>query len=187
MFVLPRFFWSFIRSWSSEMRMNRRSDYWRSQAQCKRRITAQRAVYTPLLSTQFLKALLSNDWTYTQGHALAVTLSKQTHTDTRKHTPHLLIAETAADPLAHTRGEEFPAFNGQKCVNLWFFTIDRRQMDSFTLSLFSARAMGSASERCGYPPLIKGGGWELEGSLDRWTAFTKEAGIFEPGLRSIFN
>lgn len=74
--------------------------------------------YTPLLSTQFLKALLSNDWTYTQGHALAVTLSKQTHRDTRMHTPHLLIAETAADPLAHTRGEEFPAFNGQKCVNL---------------------------------------------------------------------
>ncbi len=47
-------------------------------------------------------------------------------------------------------------------------------MDSFTLSLFSARAMGSASERHGYPPLIKGDGWELEGLLDRWTAFTKD-------------
>lgn len=133
------------------------------------------------------QALLSNDWTYTQGHALAVTLSKHTHTDTRMHTPHLLIVETAADPLALTRGEEFPAFNGQKCVNLWFFTIGRRQMDSFTLSLFSARARGSVSRRRGYPPLIKGGGWELEGLLDRWTAFTKEPGIFEPRLWSIFN
>jgi len=60
-------------------------------------------------------------------------------------------------------------------------------MDSFTLSLFSARARGSASKRRGYPPLIKGGGWELERSLDRWTAFTKEPGIFEPRLWSIFN
>lgn len=96
------------------------------------------------------------------------------------HAPRLLIVQTAAVPLARTRGEEFPVFNRQKCVNLWFFTLGRRQMDSFTLSLFSARAGGSACKRCGYPQLIKGAGWELEGGLDRWTVSTKEPGIFEP-------
>jgi len=184
-FILPHFFWRFRTSWSSGIRTKRRSDYWRSQAPFKRRITAQSSLHSSALNS--ISQGSTNDWTYTQGHALAVTLSKHTHRDTRVHTPHLLIAETAADPLAHTRGEEFPVFNRQKCVNLWFFTIGRRQMDSFTLSLFSARARGSASKRRGYPPLIKGGGWELERSLDRWTAFTKEPGIFEPRLWSIFN